>query len=111
MEVEFDEVKPRSGYSHWRSGGIEKRIANMRSFLKSSLKTKQTNKNNNKIMELVWLIPRFIWKTLISGYKENYFLNWENTSCSVLREIYFFYDYLLLLYYNPCLLGMFPSSC
>lgn len=35
-EVKPDEVKPQSGCSHWRLGGMDKRITNMRSFLKCS---------------------------------------------------------------------------
>lgn len=36
IEVESDEVNTLSDCSHWRSGGMGKRITNMRSFLKHS---------------------------------------------------------------------------
>lgn len=43
-EVESDEVNSLSGHSHWRSGGKEKRITYMRSFLTHSfLKNSKSN--------------------------------------------------------------------
>lgn len=67
IEVESDEVNSLSGCTHWRSEGMDKRITNMRSFLKCPfIKTV-------KAMVFVWLTPKLIWKALISVYKEYYF--------------------------------------
>lgn len=104
IEVESDEVNPLSSCSHWRSGEMDKRITNMRSFLRHSfLKIV-------KAMESVWLTAKLIWKALISGYKNIIFLSRKNISCSALRESHIFSPSLPLLRQNPSLLEVFHSS-